>query len=149
MKNTYKFNDEMPFKKMDSNIIQKYTNKTIPQLIKLADKYFHAWIRKRDAGLPCISCGAYNTSDASHFYSAGHYPALRFNSDNVHLACKRCNLFLSGNLIEYRKNLIKKIGIERVEKLDFLVAVSKRNSFKWERFSLIEKIIYYSNELKK
>ena len=91
----------------------------------------------------CISCDSYNTSDASHLYSAGHYPVLRYNENNVHLSCKKCNTFLSGNLNEYRKNLIKKIGIEDVEKLDQVVAQVKRTGYKHDRFALIEIILKY------
>jgi hypothetical protein len=50
--------------------------------------------------------------------SVGSTPELRFNEDNVHLQCERCNSFLSGNLLNYRINLIERIGVERVEFLE-------------------------------
>lgn len=82
---------------------------------------FNAYIRKRDKDLPCISCGTYtaNKWDAGHFWAAGNYSFLRFNEDNVHKQCSaNCNGFKSGNQNEYRINLIKKIGAERVQWLD-------------------------------
>lgn len=82
---------------------------------------FNAYIRKRDVDLPCISCGTYkaNKWDAGHFWAAGNYSFLRFNEDNVHKQCSaNCNGFKSGNQNEYRINLIKKIGAERVQWLD-------------------------------
>ena len=37
---------------------------------------------------------------------------------NVHLGCEYCNTFLHGNLIPYRKNLIKKIGRKEFKALE-------------------------------
>lgn len=82
---------------------------------------FNTWVRLRDTGLPCISCGT--TADVQ--YCAGHYkpsgsnPALRFEPLNVHLQCNRnCNMAKSGNLTPYRVELIKRIGLEKVEWLE-------------------------------
>tara|TARA_B100001093_G_scaffold502624_1_gene555876 strand:+ start:622 stop:1014 length:393 start_codon:yes stop_codon:yes gene_type:complete len=125
---------------MASNI---YKNKTTAQLIKIAVRHFHLFIRRRDHGQPCISCGSYNTSDASHYFSAGNHSVTRFEEDNVHLACRKCNYFLSGNLIPYRQNLIEKIGQERFDQLELLVNISKKTGFKWDRFSLIDIINKY------
>lgn len=81
---------------------------------------FNAWIRARDAGQPCISCGRHHTGQwhAGHYRSVGSEPALRFEPDNVHLQCAPCNTHLSGNLIPYRANLIQKVGLARVEWLE-------------------------------
>lgn len=86
-----------------------------------AQKAFNAWIRARDAGLPCISCGT--TADvqfaAGHFKPAGSKPALRFEPLNVHLQCNRnCNMAKSGNLGPYRAELIRRIGQDKVDWLE-------------------------------
>ena len=129
---------------MEYAVYDKYRKYTVSQLIGKAQVKFNKFIRERDKGQPCISCGSYNTATASHFYSAGHYGQLRFNEDNVHLSCVKCNYFLSGNLIEYGIRLEKKIGKERVEKLEMIAMYSKRNrSFKLDRFALIEIIEKY------
>ena len=87
--------------------------------LNIAQKVFNTYIRQRDKGLPCISCGTNSGQfHAGHYRSVGSTPELRFNEDNVHGQCATCNNYLSGNLIEYRKNLIKKIGVERVEFLE-------------------------------
>lgn len=82
---------------------------------------FNAWVRERDAGQPCISCG----TTANVQYCAGHYrttaaaPELRFEPLNVHLQCNRnCNMGKSGNLLGYRPRLIEKIGLAAVEWLE-------------------------------
>jgi len=128
---------------MDSKTIQKYAHKSVAQLKNKAKEVFHKWIRKRDDGLGCISCGSFNEIQAGHFYSAGNYNHMRFLEDNVNSQCKRCNYFISGNLLEYRKNLIEKIGIDRVEHLDFLS--QQRGAHKDDRFALIEIIEKYKS----
>lgn len=81
---------------------------------------FNAWVRARDAGQPCISCGRMHKGrwHAGHYRSVGAAPELRFEPLNVHLQCAPCNLYLSGNLTAYRINLIEKIGLEKVQWLE-------------------------------
>jgi hypothetical protein len=91
------------------------------QYMREAQQAFNAWVRARDAGLPCVSCGT--TADiqyaAGHFRSAGGHPELRFDPLNVHLQCNRnCNMAKSGNLGPYRMELIKRIGQEKVDWLE-------------------------------
>lgn len=76
---------------------------------------FNEWVRLRDAGQPCISCGRHLLCfHAGHYRSVGSCPELRFEPDNCHKQCATCNTLLSGNLAAYRANLIEKIGLERV-----------------------------------
>lgn len=83
---------------------------------------FNAWVRCRDAGLPCISCGRpaswQGQWDAGHYLSRGSSPAIRFDSANVHKQCLPCNRHLSGNLVLFRINLIQRIGLAEVERLE-------------------------------
>lgn len=88
---------------------------------KEAQRIFNTWIRLRDQGQPCISCGT--TADvqmcAGHYRTVGANPELRFEPLNVHLQCNRnCNMGLSGNILGYRPRLIEKIGLEAVEWLE-------------------------------
>lgn len=136
---------------MESRTIAKYQKRSLPWLKMKATFHFNAYIRQRDANedyFSCTSCnskGMINQMHAGHFYSGGHYPELKFNEDNVNGQCPRCNFFLAGNLIPYRRNLIRKIGIERVEKLDLIVSMARQSGFKWDRFFLIEIIEKYKN----
>ena len=122
--------------------VDKYNKKTVPQLIKIATKHFNKFIRERDQDKGCVSCGA-RVSQAGHFYSAGGYPALRFNENNVHGQCVRCNMYLSGNLNEYRKRITQRIDLSDLNELDELSDYYKRNPFKWDRFSIIDVIQKY------
>jgi len=94
-----------------------------PQLVKKAQTAFNSFIRARDAGKPCICCGKQlgtepNTFDAGHYRSVGSAPHMRFVEDNVHGQLKRCNNYLAGNAVEYRKGLIERIGIKAVELIE-------------------------------
>ena len=82
---------------------------------------FNSWVRARDADLGCVSCdrpASWNGQwHASHFRSVGSSPEHRFNPDNVHKSCSICNNHLSGNILGYRPELERRIGIEAVEAL--------------------------------
>ena len=144
---------------MNAKTIQKYKKLSTPKLKLKAQAVFNKWIRERDQDeygmFECISCGKRsrvtgngNNYQAGHFYSAGHHTLLRFNEDNVHGQDKRCNYFLSGNLTNYERNLIKKIGKERVQALHDTAAAGKRFLKKWDRFELIEIIEKYGTDKK-
>ena len=98
--------------------------KTVRDLMPEAQAAFNKYIRARDYGLPCISCGrspeqkAGGTMDSGHYRSRGSAGHLRFNVFNCHAQCVTCNRYQSGNVVDYRINLVKKIGIERVERIE-------------------------------
>jgi hypothetical protein len=77
-----------------------------------AQTAFNAFIRARDAGRPCISCGRQHQGQihAGHYLSVGARPELRFEPLNVHAQCAPCNTYLSGNAVLYRKSLVDHIG---------------------------------------
>lgn len=97
--------------------------------IKEAQTAFNAWVRARDEGLPCVSCGDLHPValgpggvwDAGHFLSCGAYPEKRFMEDNVHRQCKTCNGGSAKNPAKalsvsqvYEQELLKRIGPERL-----------------------------------
>ncbi|MCQ9120972.1 protein NinG [Rodentibacter pneumotropicus] len=88
--------------------------------LKEAQSVFNKFIRLRDKDEPCISCGRYHQGQwhAGHYRSVGACPELRFCELNVHKQCAPCNDHKSGNVIEYRINLVKKIGADKVEWLE-------------------------------
>lgn len=90
------------------------------QWLKEAQQAFNAWIRKRDEALPCVSCGRHHDGkwNAGHYLSTGARPELRFDEANVHKQCEPCNSFLSGNIVLYRAELIRRIGPLEVERLE-------------------------------
>ena len=96
--------------------------KTRSEWLKELQVIFNKFIRLRDAGLPCISCGALDDGSrqmqAGHYKTVGAHPALRFDESNCHSQCSRCNNFLSGNLLPYRVALIAKVGQAEVDRLE-------------------------------
>lgn len=94
--------------------------KSRSEWLKDAQSVFNKFIRLRDKDEPCISCGKYHKGQyhAGHYRSVGACPELRFCELNVHKQCAPCNDHKSGNIIEYRINLVKKIGVDKVEWLE-------------------------------
>lgn len=90
--------------------------KTRSQWLSEAQAVFNKFIRLRDAKKNCISCGGKlgEKYDAGHYKSRGAHPELRFEELNTHAQCVRCNQHLSGNLINYRKGLLVRIGEEKL-----------------------------------
>lgn len=89
-------------------------------LAKEAQTEFNRWVRERDHGKPCISCGRNHQGQnhAGHYLSVGARPELRFEPLNVHLQCAPCNVHLSGNSVKYRIGLIARLGTDVVEWLE-------------------------------
>ena len=81
---------------------------------------FNAWVRARDATQPCISCGRFHQGkkDAGHYRTVASAPELRFEPLNCHLQCSPCNTHKSGDIVNYRINLVQRIGAEKVAWLE-------------------------------
>ena len=82
--------------------------------------------------------------NAGHYISSGKSKFLTFNEDNVHLQCEYCNTYKHGNPIDYRINLIKKIGVDRVEYLEN----NRHKTKKYTREELYEIIDEYKKKVK-
>ncbi len=114
--------------------------------LKLAQMTFNKWIRHRDKGLNCISCDKPpKKANAGHYFSQGGHSNVRFHEDNVHLQCEHCNSYLSGNLLNYRIGIEKRIGTARLIVLEVIAHETK----KWTVQELNEIIETYKRKLKK
>jgi hypothetical protein len=100
--------------------VAKERIKTKGEHAKEAQAAFNEFIRLRDKDLPCVSCGRYHQGQfhAGHFRSVGGNPELRFEPLNVWRQCAPCNNHMSGNVINYRIELVKRIGADKVEWLE-------------------------------
>lgn len=75
-----------------------------------------------DGMVRCISCGKvmhWKEAQGGHYIPRGCV-ATEMEPDNVNPQCPRCNGFLNGNLTFYRMNLVKKIGEDRVKRLEYM-----------------------------
>lgn len=113
-----------------------------------AQELCNKYIRLRDKDYGCISCDKPKDWNgqwhASHWKSVGSRPDLRFNEDNIHKACSQCNLWLSGNPIPYREELLRRIGEDRVLALEADHAQPKR----MRASDYLEEIEKYREKLK-
>ena len=135
---------------VEAKHIAKYKGRSVAWLIKNTQIYFNRFIRQRDGEggtFDCISCGKNKPNsdmDAGHFRSTGNYSYLRFDEDNCHGQCQKCNRFLGGELYDYSVNLVIKIGQKRFEKLH----LARTGSFKWDKIELIGLLITYQAKAK-
>lgn len=126
--------------------------KTAGDYLKEAQASINAYVRIRDYGKSCISCGSLpeqkygGTMDCGHYRSRGAASHLRFNLFNMASQCVRCNRYKSGNAVDYRINLIKRIGIDRVERLE---SDNEPRKFTIEYLQRIKKIFNKKTKLYK
>ena len=135
----------------ESVIIKKMTAKkkapTRSQLVKKLDKIFSEFIRLRDDGRGCVTCGdvkPWREMQNCHFYSRGRQNT-RWDETNCHSGCYRCNVLLKGNYISYTMYMIDTYGREHVENLEKL----SKSTEKITTVRLKEMIEYYTNLVNK
>lgn len=115
---------------------------SIKSLKKRLDTVFSQYIRKRDEGKPCITCGKRGVLQAGHFIKRQHL-ATRWHPLNVNGQCVRCNLYLGGNEGAYALALIKLYGQSEVEHMLRI----KHDSVKYTRSDLESWISNYQELL--
>jgi len=125
--------------------------KTASDYIKEAQVAFNSYIRVRDKNKQCISCGCLpgdtvqgGKFDAGHYRSRGSASHLRYHLFNCHSQCVKCNRYLSGNVVEYRKGLIARIGAERVEQIEM---GNNPRKFTIDYLKRVKKIFNYRKRL--
>jgi len=86
-----------------------------------AQSALNRWVvHGRDKDQPCISCGRFHqgANHGGHYRSRGSAPHLSLDPRNVHRQCAPCNVYLHGNLINFRIGLVKRYGLAYVEELE-------------------------------
>ncbi|MEH0863889.1 recombination protein NinG [Phytobacter diazotrophicus] len=98
--------------------------KTKSQWRTEAQEAFNRYVRLRDAGKPCISCGRMpeqklgGTMDCGHYRTRGAAAHLAFNLHNTAAQCVYCNRDRAGAQKAFELGLIERIGADRVEVLN-------------------------------
>lgn len=114
------------------------------------DTVFSKFTRRRDCGFTygrCISCGAiitFEKCDAGHYINRQHM-AVRYDENNVHAQCIKCNRFDEGCAQGYRRGLIVKIG----EKATDMLEIRKHNTCHLSEVELDILFSHYKQKLKK
>lgn len=114
--------------------------------LDIAQKVVNTFIRERDKGKSCHMCQKpiNGVVHACHYLNQGNHSFVRFHEDNIWSGCYSCNVMLSGNLIEYRKVLLKTIGEKRLNWLE----ENGRKEKKWEIEEIKEIIKIYKEKTK-
>lgn len=113
---------------------------------KRAKTMCHKFIKLRDKDKPCVSCGTVNDVQycAGHYKPSGVNALYRYDERNIHKQCNRyCNLGLSGNLSNYRPELINRIGIDAVLEIE-----NNKTEKKWSLQELNAITEYYREKIK-
>jgi len=120
----------------------KLERKSIKQLKDQCWKLCSEYIRKREDR--CFTCDSTENNCQAGHWKHGHTKLTFFEPDNIHRQCRRCNLYLSGNEVEYTLRMIKRYGWDRVEELDKL----SKNGKVHTRQDIIKWIKYYQDKIK-
>ena len=117
---------------------EKKERDKLPAEIDKTKHIVHKYIRERDIGKPCISCNTpYKPDfDAGHFYSANKFTALKFDFDNIHGQCIKCNRYNEGEFEKYSLLLPDRIGEDRYNALVKRARLNLRYLKKWTRTEL-------------
>lgn len=122
---------------------------TVSKAKQKAWKAFSLYIRTRDSNngqVVCFTCDfvfPLKETQASHFVP-GRHNAVLFDERNCHAACYRCNVLLSGNLINYYPKMVAKYGLDTIEELKDL----DRQTKQFKVFELVEIEQEYTQKLK-
>ena len=129
---------------------QMKERKSLSYLLESTKNACHKYIRLRDKGKPCISCGnAWKPNfQAGHFYKAELYSLLRFNEWNINGQCEQCNLRKEGNLNPYSVNLPKRIGQEKFKELKQIAEKQNLKVQYWDKEELKKTRKYYQTKIK-
>ena len=106
-------------KKVKVSTVKKKKPKTRSYYVKQLDKVFSEYIRRRDDGKGCVTCGIkkpWQEMQACHYYSRGKYPT-RWHELNVHSGCYRCNVLLKGAYTDYALFMFSTYGAEKIQEL--------------------------------
>ena len=94
----------------------------------------------------CITCSRlvrYKEAHAGHFVGRGHGATL-FDETNVHLQCARCNCFGGGEVLKYRREIIRLYG----EGYDIQLEEKAMETKHFTVDELIELKAYYTQKVK-
>lgn len=111
--------------------------KTYSQRVGEVKVVFQRFIRLRDKGLPCISCGSKSLKvDGGHYKKAEIYSGVIFDEHNVHSQCQKCNRYEGGNEANYRQGLVERYGEKYVLELE--KRANETRSYKYDKEELKE-----------
>jgi len=119
--------------------------------VKQLDSIFSTFIRLRDSTkewiVVCPLCWArvnWKQAQNMHFISRGCW-RYRYDEDNCHAGCMRCNVILHGNYILYTRWMQNTYGIKKVDEM----INKKAQVYKIPTPQFLEMIEYYTQKVDK
>jgi len=140
-----------PKRDLQNRIEKEKKEKSLSYLLINTRTVCHDYIKLRDRGNSCVSCGMpWNEShQAGHFYKAELYSNLKYDEKNIHNQCVGCNIHKDGNHQPYRERIKSRVGSDGLEYLDQKAAEFKtQTTFKWDREELNQIRDYYKQKIK-
>ena len=121
------FSKAKQVKKAPKKAVKKVKVLTLSKAKDRAWKAFSRFIRLRDCWIDtkslechCVTCGRLykfgSTLHAGHF-QPGRHANLLFDEEQVHAQCQICNRWRKGMWPEYYEYMVKRYGLERVQKM--------------------------------
>jgi len=121
------------------------------ELLKVADRVFSLYIRLRDTnddgfGI-CCSSGRYTdwSQIQNGHYISRKYMKYRFSEINCNGQSAMDNVRLSGNIVEYRRFMIEKYGVEA----ELALFLGSKEEFHYNSEFLLDVIKIYAPQVKK
>lgn len=106
----------------------------------------HSYIRLRDKGKPCISCGKKfnNNFQAGHYFSGGGHKAVKFDEVNINGQCFECNSGSNFDHEAYANGIVERWGS------DEMVCLLERayDEKRWSKEELRSVVSYYKEKIK-
>jgi len=137
-------------KEVDKATKEKKERQSMAYLRNNVKNVCHEYIRERDKGRACISCGApwKPNFQAGHWFKSELYSNLRYDERNIHGQCEKCNLFLNGNHERYSERVSQRIGVHGKAAIEEKAKKFKHESWKWDAAKLRSIRTYYREKLK-
>ena len=90
------------------------------RLWKIISEYIRRKFADHAGYTTCVTCGTtkhWKELQAGHWIPQAKGDAVRYEEENIHPQCFRCNVNLSGNAGEYYKYMLSMYGLEGMDRL--------------------------------
>lgn len=99
------------FRNNDKSLLKEKVQKLANRYGRLRDEF--------NRGYGCCTCDKKDGKmDGGHFLPTSSYRPIRYNVNQIHQQCIRCNQYNNGMSKEYRVFMISKYNLEYVEELE-------------------------------
>lgn len=141
---------QKPRKELEQAREDKKQRKSLGWLLINTRTVCHEYIKLRDKGKPCVSCGQPwgDKHQAGHWKKAELYSLLKFDERNIHNQCEGCNIHKDGNVQQYGDRIHLRIGAEGKKELERIASLEKQTDHKWCRTELNKIRDYFKLKIK-